>query len=33
MIAFAILVDPVWFWKNVPAIPPRRYPIELSDDI
>jgi hypothetical protein len=28
LIASAINVDPQWFWKNVPAVPPLRCRIE-----
>jgi hypothetical protein len=28
LIASAINIDPVWFWKNVPAVPPLRCPSE-----
>src|SRR5260221_12297466 len=28
LIAPAINIDPVWFWKNVPTVPPLRCPNE-----
>jgi hypothetical protein len=28
LIAPAINIDPVWFWKNVPTVPPLRCPSE-----